>query len=62
MKAVWRHQVFVVIERHHAFVELEPVEGEGRVFVPLADPTLVINPTDGDLDEAEMARANEEIE
>lgn len=62
MKALWQDRAWVVIENHAEFVELEPVEGEGRVMVSFADPTLMIDPTDGDLDEAEQARKNEENE
>lgn len=59
MKALWHHELYVVIENHDSVIELEPMDddtGTQRVFVSFADPTLIIDPTDGDLDEAEAAR------
>jgi hypothetical protein len=56
MKALWRNELHVVIETYDSFIELEPMESEERLTISLADPTLVIDPTDGDLDEAEVLR------
>jgi hypothetical protein len=57
MKALWRHELYVVIDTHHASIELERLDAEDRIFVSLADDRLIIDPTDGDLDEAEAMRA-----
>jgi len=58
MKALWHHKLFVIIETHDQTLELQPVDGEEheRSFVNYADPTLIVDPTDGDLDEAEALR------
>jgi hypothetical protein len=56
MKALWRHELYVVIETHDHSIELEALDGEDRLFVSLADDRLIIDPTDGDLDEADALR------
>jgi hypothetical protein len=57
MKALWRHELYVVVENHDSQVELEPV-GLHRVQEPVlvhyGDRSLIIDPTDGDLDEAQV--------
>lgn len=56
MKALWCSTLYVVIETYDSFIELEAMDSDARVSVPLSDPDLIIDPTDGDLDEAEAVR------
>ena len=58
MKALFYGQEYVVTEAYGDTVELEPLEGtsDQRISVSYADPTLIIDPTDGELAEAKAWR------
>ena len=53
MKALFNHELFVVRETAGDYIELESVDDDRTFLVPLSDDRLIIDPTDGDLDEAE---------
>lgn len=51
MKAVFQHRLFQVQECWGDHVELLNDDGL-NLFVPYGSPALIIDPTDGDLDDA----------
>ena len=56
MKALWCNHLFVVVETFHANLLLQHVEDDTQMSVSLSDERLIIDPTDGDLDEAAWQR------
>ena len=54
MKAIWQGQEYYIIEDDGDGVLLEPATGteDNRFYVSYSDPTLIIDPTDGELDAA----------
>ena len=58
MKALFQGQEYFVTECYGSHVELEPVEGteDQRITVDLGDKTLIVDPTDGELDAAKAWR------
>jgi hypothetical protein len=56
MKALYVHELYVIRETYHFDIELAHVESDAVIRVRLSDDRLIIDPTDGDLDEAEALR------
>lgn len=56
MKALFGNELYVALGDDGANIQLERVDSDERITVSLASPSLIIDPTDGDIDEAEGLR------